>query len=221
MRTQGNDNTISGQLQRRGLRPAYTVDSMPGMPAESEGMVSALPNEGMQARPDHGVPPEVMQRIQEMFSSGDAQGALGILMDHVGNVSGGMGPKGRVPNPQRRARRQKIKEDRMARRGAIKPKPVLDKMPARYDGPDAEMDGDADDKMQGSGPIYAGGGKNEPMPNFGKPIQRDPNQDYKAQFQLLNTRGNVPQAGGGPIAAGQDPDRRAKLMQYFQELGMK
>lgn len=240
---QNQEDSLSGQMTRRGIRPTYTNDTMPGMESNTpdqgldqspyrpgggfytgegangdSGLIGGMRRPGPRGGLMGGFPPELLAQIQDMYRGGDANGAMQLLTDHVTKNGGGMDPMNPGPrNPQRRARRQKMREDRMARRGAVKPKPVLDKMPAIYDGPDKEMDGDTDDV--GAGPVYGNGKPSgrqfETMPNKSE----DPNLEYQKAFEKMSTRGNVP-AGSGRANVMQPMDKN-KLAAYLQQMGMK
>lgn len=237
MRTPPNDeNSISGQMARRGMRPQYTLDQMPGYVNES---VESARNAYRQARPgtpsmdsymdlsggNGPISPDMLAQLQEAYRRAMEMGADGSGPENpYGNdiFAGGMGPNG-GPNPRRLARkarkleRRKMRQDRL---GGVKPKPAV----AVNDGADMEPDFDMDDPMTQGDPVYGDGkpsGRDGEAPSFtnfrGDNPKLDPNKQYRNRFSEMANQPKPPMQGG----QGGGPMDREKLKAYLMQMGMR
>lgn len=202
MRTPTNDeNSISGQMARRGIRPQYTLDRMPGQIDEpsnramvrSGGETFQVYNGGMGP-----IDPEALAMIQEQMRQAYSDPSFSGEMGYGNDIfAGGMGPNG-GPNPRRLARKarklekRKMRQDRL---GGVKPKPAIGMNDV------------------GSGPSY-GDGKPSMRSTEGR---LDPNQGYRDRFAEMANKPKPAMEGG----MGGGPQDREAVLAYLKQLGMK
>ena len=227
------EDSISSHLQRRGMRPSYSVDSMPGVEPEASTPPSGPPPSGGggfydQLMGNTSIPHEMKAKLMELFSKGgdstsfnqglysedyrgmdhDFKGTLAGLYDQGQSGSGSVpagGPAG-IGGPVGRRRRK---------RGA----------PQTSTGRPNEMGGGrrqvsdlpvVEDSMT-RGPEGMGSeevGPSTPKPSGMKPPQRSSTTPPK----FRNFRGGAPSGNFGPAEI--DPNK-AKMLEYLKSLGMK
>lgn len=211
MRTPTNDeNSISGQMARRGIRPQYTLDRMPGQIDEPSNRAMVRSGGKMFQGGMGFIDPEALAMIQERMRQAYSDQSLSGEMGYGNDIfAGGMGPNG-GPNPRRLARKarklekRKMRQDRL---GGVKPKPAI----GMNDGNDIEPDSDMDDV--GSGPSY-GDGKPSMRSTEGR---LDPNQGYRDRFAEMANKPKPAMEGG----MGGGPQDRKAVLAYLKQLGMK
>lgn len=234
MRRQGgSDESMGGQLKKRGLKPTYSVDSLPGeVPDESAQAPAGGYNNkffdqgGAYSGIDHGMKVKLSEALAKRGSSADREAFAHKFYDEGGEFSGldhdmkgqilgewGDGPDSEPdgdpddPAAALLAKKKAILARRMAEKQARQGRRAIRQAPIK----EAE-----DPTLSTNDPNYDKGWTNH--------MYRDPNSLIKTGDNVVGVSGGaaVPRGVGAGSGGGQmDPAKIQQIMQYLQMMGMR
>ena len=249
MRRQGNEaESIGSHLGRRGLKPTYSVDSLPGeVPDESKPTFNnyneKLFNQGgSYSGIDHNMKVKLSEELakrggpeartafaHKFYDEGGEYAGIdhemkGQLMDEWGDEPDSE-PDGDVDDPilaKKKARQARLAAEKAARQGRRSVPPT-----------DPAQAGDGDPTSTSDDPKYDIDRRIQPMPapmpkpGSGGGRGGGATDYFDPRGEKYNPPGTRPPQGGGQVPRGDgqgpsmDPEKIKQIMQYLQMIGMR